>query len=735
MSASDDDDILATAQAGFLQEAQEMLAQFEAGLLAIESNPSDAEALHSAFRAAHTIKGTAGLFGFEAVVAFTHEVESVMDAMRGNELQMSDEGFAILLQSRDQIEGLLGELGTSTPDPELAQRGTELAERLRRMRGGQASLPPPAAPTSAGLTAGTPSSALWHISLRMGVDALRNGLDPMSFIRYLPKLGRVVQHHTLTDDVPTLNSLDSEACYLGFEIRMESSADKAALEQVFDFLRDDCVLDILPPTATAADFAELLARRSDADGDGRDRLALQAVWSQMGVAIEEAGAPGPAPAVSVASPQPSDTTPVSLVPSPPERRANSDRRTSQRNDETRFIRVPADKLDKLIDMIGELVIASSGAQLAAQQEQSVRFTEAALRIHDLVEQARDGALGLRMVPIGETFTRFQRVVRDVSKQLGKDVELQITGGDTEMDKSMVETIADPLMHLVRNSLDHGLESPEERVAQGKSRQGRLGLHAYHESGGIFIEVSDDGRGLSRERILAKAVERGLVAPDAVMDDDAVNQLIFMPGFSTADQVTNLSGRGVGMDVVKRNVESLRGSIKVSSQPGKGATIQIRLPLTLAIIDGFLTQVGGVSYVLPLELVAECLEVPSECRNEPGRVCGHFDLRGEVVPYLDLSHFYRHPIPRNSRRSVVLVRDAHQRVGIVVDRLLGEHQTVIKPLGQVFEHIQGLAGSTILGSGEVALILDVPALLALATGRLSTTQGRPALRQTATPTAA
>ncbi|MES2091861.1 MAG: ATP-binding protein, partial [Pseudomonadota bacterium] len=271
----------------------------------------------------------------------------------------------------------------------------------------------------------------------------------------------------------------------------------------------------------------------------------------------------------------------------------------------------ADKLDQLINLIGELVIASSGAQLVAQKEQSPTFSEAAMRIHDLVQEARDGALGLRMVPIGETFARFHRVVRDVSKQVGKEVELQITGGDTEVDKSMVETIADPLMHLVRNSLDHGLETPEDRVKAGKPPVGQLALHAYHESGTIVIEVSDDGAGLNRERILRKAQERNLIASGTDLSDEEIDQLIFMPGFSTAEQVTNLSGRGVGMDVVKRNVETLRGQIKVASHPGRGATIQIRLPLTLAIIDGFLTNVGGVSYVLPLELVAECLEVPPE----------------------------------------------------------------------------------------------------------------------------
>jgi two-component system chemotaxis sensor kinase CheA len=297
----------------------------------------------------------------------------------------------------------------------------------------------------------------------------------------------------------------------------------------------------------------------------------------------------------------------------------------------------------------------------------------------------------------------------VSKQLGKDVELQVTGGDTEMDKAMVETIADPLMHLVRNSLDHGIETPAARLAAGKPAQGRLGLHAYHESGSIVIEVSDDGRGLDRERIFAKAVQQGLVPADAVLDDDAVYQLIFHAGFSTAEAVTNLSGRGVGMDVVKRNVEALRGQIKIASQPGRGTTLQVRLPLTLAIIDGFLTSVAGVSYVLPLEIVAECIEMPQECGHGNSTAAGCFDLRGEVVPYIDLRRLFRHGGAAPGRRSLIVVRTTAGRLGLLVDRLHGEYQTVIKPLASIFQQLPGIAGSTILGSGEVALILDVAAL--------------------------
>ena len=701
-----DDEILAIAREGFMDEAKDNLAQFEEALLAMEQDPQDAEALNSAFRAAHTIKGGAGMFGFDAVVSFTHEVESVLECMRCGQLPLNDAGMALLLQGRDQMDRLLAEVGQDTVSADVASLSEQLGAELRALRGGSAS-----PTTAAGPTAGAASSvvqpkapsALWHISIRMGADALRNGLDPMSFIRYLKAIGQVEGIRTLHEALPELLAMDAETCYVGFEIRLATHADRATIAQVFDFLADDADIVYLAPDASQDDYRALLEKRAP---DDAAQEALLAHWQVL-------AGPDAAPFIDRRSDLPS---PDRRADEPERRSSKQDRRTG---DDTRFIRVRADKLDKLIDLIGELVIASSGAQLVAQKEQSPTFTEAAMRIHDLVQEARDGALGLRMVPIDETFARFHRVVRDVSKQVGKEVELQITGGDTEVVKSMVETIADPLMHLVRDSLDHGLETPEDRLKAGKPAVGQLALHAYHESGTIVIEVSDDGAGLNRERILRKAQERNLIALGAELSDEQIDQLIFMPGFSTAEQVTNLSGRGVGMDVVKRNVETLRGQIKVASHPGRGATIQIRLPLTLAIIDGFLTNVGGVSYVLPLELVAECLEVPPEYSANPEQVSGHFDLRGEVMPYLDLSLFYRHQPSKTGRRSLILVRDGmNNRVGLIVDRLLGEHQTVIKPLGKVFQQIRGLAGSTILGSGEVALILDVPALLAQATSRLS-----------------
>ncbi len=705
MNNLDDAEIIAAARVGFLDEAADMLQQFEQALLVMESTPEDAENLNAAFRAAHTIKGTAGLFGCDAVVSFTHEVETLLEALRSGQLAVTEDISAALLEGRDQMQALIDEVRTGAAEASVSQRSVTLGEQLRRLHGaGRAPEPPRAAPAASAATANAAATAgLWHLSLRFGADALRNGLDPLAFLRYLGKLGTITARHTFTDQVPALAALDAEACYLGFELRMSSEASQSEIEAVFEFAADDCSVRVLPPEAGPKAYRQLLAERC---GDDEDSLAaLTTIWQAQGVDLTEPAEP-PAVAAGAAPAAPATRAPAGT----PERRASP-----RGGEEARFVKVRADKLDHLIDLIGELVIAGSGAQMVANQEGSSAFLEATQRVADLVQATRDGALALRMVPVGETFSRFQRVVRDTCKQLGKEIEFVVTGGDTELDKSMVETIADPLMHLVRNSLDHGIEVPAERLAAGKPAVGRLGLNAYHEGGSIVIEVTDDGRGLRRERILAKAIERGLIEADATLSDAEVWQLIFAPGFSTADKVTDLSGRGVGMDVVKRNIEALRGQIQLSSHEGRGTTTLIRLPLTLAMIDGFLTMVGGVHYVLPLAIVSECIDVPPECRADPERTCGTFDLRGEVLPYVDLARFYGAAAvpPAGSRRSLVVVRDGTVRLGLVVDRLLGEHQTVIKPLAGIFRHLKALAGSTILGSGDVALVLDLQGLVAAA----------------------
>jgi two-component system, chemotaxis family, sensor kinase CheA len=711
MSTLDDAEIIEAARAGFLDEAVDMLHQFEAALLVMESSPEDADNLNAAFRAAHTIKGTAGLFGCDAVVLFTHEVETLLEGLRSGQLSVTEPIAAALLQGRDQMQALINEVRTGAADPAVAARSVALGAELRALYGGAPAPAPAQAAANAGAGAAPSASrGLWHLSLRFGSDALRNGLDPLAFLRYLGQVGQVRACHTLTDAIAPLERLDPEACALGFEIRLQSDRERTDIENVFEFAVDDCSVRIVEPGAAGPAYQALLAERC---GDDEDlRAELLSVWMAQDVPLQ---AEAPA-ATATAAAQP----PAAEAPAPDRRQTAADRRGSGKDrragEEARFVKVRADKLDHLIDLIGELVIAGSGAQMVANLEGSSAFLEATQRVSDLVQATRDGALALRMVPVGETFSRFQRVVRDTSKQLGKEIELVVTGGDTEVDKSMVETIADPLMHLVRNSLDHGLELPADRVAAGKPALGRLTLNAFHEGGSIVIEVIDDGRGLRRDRILSKAIERGLIAPDAELSDADVWQLIFAPGFSTADAVTDLSGRGVGMDVVKRNIESLRGQIQLSSREGHGTVTQIRLPLTLAMIDGFLTMVGGVHYVLPLAVVAECIDVPAEVRDHGDRTCGTFDLRGEVLPYVDLAGFYGvapQPAP-GGRRSLIIVRDGAVRVGLVVDRLLGEHQTVIKPLAGIFRHLKALAGSTILGSGDVALVLDLPGLVSTAT---------------------
>ncbi len=682
MSQSSDDEILAIAREGFLAEAQEMLRQFEDALLGLETTPDDSETLNAAFRAAHTIKGTAGLFGYSRVVSFTHEVEALLDVMRAGQRQADEATIALLLQSRDQIDALLGDTATEHGDPDIAARSIELGAQLRALIGGEAPAASSAVQADPAEAASDDELSAWRIEARFGPDALRNGLDPLSFIRYLEKRGQYARMRVLDERIPDLDNLDAESCYLGFATEFATAEGRAVIESAFEFALDDCELVIAPlgqgnavgaPTAAVAVAAEAPAALAGATPVTGEPQALEQVERRAGGA---------------------------------DRRAAS---RDRRSEDARFIRVQADKLDRLIDLIGELVIASSGSQLAAENEDLPACYEAAMRVRSLVEQARDGAMSLRMVPIGETFARFHRVVRDVSKSLGKDVELQITGGEASLDKSMVEAIADPLTHLVRNSLDHGLELPADRTAAGKSPRGTLALHAYHEAGQIVIEVSDDGQGLNRERILAKAIERGLVRPDQTLSPAEIDQLICAPGFSTKEQVTDLSGRGVGMDVVKRSIEALRGQMNLASESGRGMTTQIRLPLTLAIIDGFLTDVGGVNYVLPLAIVSECIDVPPECNQHPDRVTGYFNLRGEVLPYLDVGRFYRQGESTSSRRSLVIARDGHIRIGLIVDQLLGEHQTVIKPLSSMFRHLRAIAGSTILGSGDVALVLDVPAL--------------------------
>jgi two-component system chemotaxis sensor kinase CheA len=545
----------------------------------------------------------------------------------------------------------------------------------------------------------------WHISVRFGTDLLRHGSDPLTVLNGLAALGDIVMMETIAESLPAAAEMDPESCYLGFEIRLQTHASKAEIENVFKFVRDECTLHILPPDSKVIDFLQLIASLPTETmrlGDilvkcgALTKAELDAGLqrqSDASAAVDEAGEPLPdAPIGEILVEQKAVHKEVVEAAADKQKSISEKQAT-----DAGLIRVHADKLDELIDQVGELVIAGASANLLARRNGDSALVEANSVLSRLVETIRDSALQLRMVQIGETFNRFHSITRDLSQELGKDIDLVINGAETELDKSVVEKIGDPLMHLVRNAMDHGIESAEARVAAGKPARGRIELNAYHESGSIVIEVADDGRGLDLETLQAKAIEKGLIQPGQTLSDQEISNLIF--------DADGASGHGAGMGVVSKSITALRGTVIVKTEPGLGSRFTIRLPLTLAIIDGFLTGVAKSSYVIPLDTVVECIELANTSADRD-----YINLRGEVLPYVRLRELFEVPGQQPSRENVVVVQYAGQKAGIVVDQLLGEFQTVIKPLGTLFRHMRGIGGSTILGSGEVALILDVQALV-------------------------
>lgn len=651
---------------GFVAEAGDLLREMEAALLECSGGTTDAEKINLIFRSAHTIKGSAGLFGLDPIVSFVHVVETALDQVRLGHVPMTEELVTLLLRCKDHIEALLEPVGAGgMPDPSLEERGAELLAALRQIAEPGA----PAAQAAAGgglkstaRTAAGPED--WRVSVRFGPGVLAAGMDPLGFIRYLQTFCEIRALKVLDDQLPPPAQMDPETCYLGFEMELRTASGQATIESAFDFVREDCTLTVTPMVGTTAPTP--------------------------------AAAPTAAPAAR-----------VDAAEEPAKKQATASGDSSAA---ATFIRVDAAKLDSLITTIGELITAAAGANLLARRSGASELQESTSTLSSLVEQVREDALQLRMVKIGGTFSRFQRVVRDVSRELGKEIQLVVRGEDTELDKTVVERIADPLTHLVRNAMDHGIEPAEVRVARGKPALGTVTLNAFHDSGNIVIEVIDDGGGLKREKILAKALQRGLVEEGRSLTDSEVFSFIFEAGFSTADKVTNLSGRGVGMDVVKRNITALRGTVGIGSEEGLGTTITVRLPLTLAIINGFQVAVGKSSFVLPLDSIEECVEFSSEGEHS------FANLRGTVVPFIRLRDVFGTREPPSRRQSIVVVNHAGERTGLVVDALLGEFQTVIKPLGKLFRNADCVSGSSILANGEVALILDVAALVAQARAR-------------------
>jgi two-component system chemotaxis sensor kinase CheA len=665
----------------FLQEAQDLLALLESALLDLEHTPDDKDLIDTAFRALHTIKGSGSMFGFDAVSGFTHHVETAFDRVRQGECAPSNELISVALRAKDHMRALL-----EAPETADAAEGEVILADLtavpcRRPLGQVEPIieihsSSPAAPAQNG----------WRILMRLPRDMMANGGNPLLLLDELRGLGEA-DITPLTDDIPPLEEIDPGACYIGWEIILKTSQPRTAIEDVFIFVRDEMKLDIEP-----------------LDGASVQAEADTPVPAPVSEAV--AAAPHAAASAEPAHPQAAEKA---NAPAASNHNAPAAPRQGAHHSAS-SIRVPAERLDELMNRVGELVIAQSRLRQIAASSTDQQVKSVAEEIERLVLELRDTTMGIRMVPIGSLFGRFRRVVHDLSRDLGKQVELTMDGEETELDKTVIEQLNDPLVHIIRNAIDHGLEDPGGREAVDKPREGHIRLAARHAGTEVLVTVADDGRGLDRERIRARAEERGLITPGEMLTDNELFQVLFQPGFSTAEKVTSMSGRGVGMDVVKRTIETLRGKIDLSSTPGWGTVVTLRLPLTLAIIDGLMVRVGNGRYVLPLETVEECVELSaSEDNKSRGRSL--LNIRGDMVPFLRLRELFSASTAADPYQKIVIVSSGDQKVGLVVDQVIGEHQTVIKSLSKLHADIEMFSGATILGDGAVALILDVPHLVA------------------------
>lgn len=673
----------------FRQEAQDLLDQLEQSLLDLEQSPDDRDLIDGAFRALHTIKGSGAMFGFDAVAAFTHHMESAFDLVRKGRLEISPPLVAVALAAQDHIRTMIAH-----QDQDHSEQSDKLLAELATLVETVGTAAPAASTGTAGKTVPSKQDEqTWRIHFALAKDALAMGCNPLLLLDELRGLG----HCTVvarTDHIPPLAEIEAEACYLAWDVVLTTTAPRSTIEDVFIFVQDDAELSIEPIEAVQAPrLGEILVSRGEVP-----RAEVEAVAAQrpvLGEMLVEAGKVSPDGVKSALAEQ---------------RHIARDRVDKSQETKASSIRVPAERLDELMDRVGELVIAQARLkQLASGGGDEQQLKSLAEEIDRLTSELRDTTMSIRMLQIGSLFSRFRRLVHDLSRDLGKTVTLVTSGEETELDKTVIERLNDPLVHLIRNAIDHGVETAAERVAAGKSAEGEVKLQAWHSGAQVVIAVSDDGYGLNRARIIAKAEENGLIAPGARLTDEEVFMLIFQPGFSTAREVTNVSGRGVGMDVVKKGIEGLRGAIEISSRPGEGTQVLIRLPLTLAIIDGLLVRVGRGRYVIPLSAVEECFELsPADEARSVGR--SFLNIRGAMVPFVRLREMFSSSMAADPFQKVVVVSTGDRRVGLVVDQVIGQHQTVIKSLSRLHANVESFSGATILGDGSVALILDVEHLL-------------------------
>lgn len=645
----------------FYEESFEGLEVMESELLNLDVGAADVETINTIFRAAHSIKGGSGTFGLSAVAEYTHVMETLLDEMRDGRRQVTQQAVDVLLRSVDVLRGMLRALRDDheLDSANIAATQQELNQLLRH-----AQAETPAAADATAAPASDTAQAEWEIRFVPAPQLLRTGNDPVRLLRELGELGEM-EVEADTGRLPEPDAFAAEDCYLAWTIRLRGAILETQIREIFEWIEDEC---------------ELTIRRSET--------------VQAAAPVEE-------------------------------RRVADDRRVADRRKakaavaESASIRVSIDKVDELINTVGELVITQSMLSQFAEAEELTmvhieKLRDGLVQLERNTRELQESVMRIRMLPISFAFQRFPRLVHDLSSKLGKQIEIKLSGEQTELDKTVMEKIGDPLVHLVRNSIDHGIEKPEQRRAAGKSETGLVHLNAYHQGGNIVIEISDDGAGLNKERILAKARERGIVAQDENLSDEQIYDLIFQPGFSTAEQVSDVSGRGVGMDVVRRNIRSLGGTVEVRSRPELGTTFSIRLPLTLAILDGQLIQVGGETYIIPLVSIVESIQVKPERVNAVAGKGEVYKLRDEFIPIVRLYHLFGITAKVNTLQEglLVVVEAEGQKMALFVDELLGQQQVVIKSLESNYKKVEGLSGATILGDGTVALILDISGLASL-----------------------
>jgi len=662
----------------FFEESFEGLDAMEAELLNLEPGDLDSETINTIFRAAHSIKGGSGTFGFNSVADFTHVLETLLDQIRNGERNLETIHVNLLLKSVDCLREMLGAL-QSEQEPDLTESNVLKAEFEAILN-----IEHDDTQTS-GATVNTKSLDTYQVDFKPLHHLFKTGNEPLYLFSELADLGECSVSSDLSD-LPDIHDIQPDECYIAWTFFVETHEDDKKIKEIFEWVEDDAKIEI---TLCGGLFED-------------DEPTLEATTPEPDITVKESN---PEPEVVKAP-----TKEVSNEPA---------KKSTKTSGESTSIRVGIDKVDSLINMVGELVITQAMLTQLGEgdmtENKQMALKEGLAQLAHNTRDLQESVMRIRMMPISFVFSRFPRLVRDISQKLNKEVELKLIGETTELDKTVMEKISDPMVHLVRNSLDHGLETPEHRIEAGKEPVGKVTLNAFHQGGNIVIEIMDDGNGLNTDKIQSKAIEKGLINKDDSLTDDEINDLIFLPGFSTADAVSDLSGRGVGMDVVKRNIHALNGSIDVTSERGKGSTFTIRLPLTLAILDGQLVTLGKHTYIVPLISIVESLQVDLKQVNCVGGGVDVLRLRDEYIPILRLFQIFNHTgaIEELDKGLLVIVESDNQKVGLLVDDLLAQQQVVIKSLEANYQKVDGVSGATILGDGRVSLIVDISGLIKLA----------------------